>query len=492
MLLTQMYALFSTAQILGASEVWCADIQCDSRKVKQGDLFFCLSGYEVDGHFFAHEAISKGAIAIVTQRKLDVTVPQLIVKDSRFAMAIIANCFFKNPSQHLKVIGITGTNGKTTTAYLIEKILNDHRINTGLMGTIEHRYNDNTILMETTTLGVVDLQRSLYNMVVAGVDSCVMEVSSHALQQGRVIGTHFRTAVFTNMTQDHLDYHASMEDYRSAKQLLFSRLGNTFSCKNEHRQYAVLNADDPAFCAFQQTTAAEVITYGIESDADVRATSIVLTSQGTSFYVNTYKGGIQVQLNMVGKFNIYNALAAITVALIEQVPLFVIKQSLEKFVGVKGRVEIVNEGQPFTVIVDYAHTPDGVRNVLESVKQFAQGRILCVFGCGGDRDRTKRPLMGKAAVEYSDMLWITSDNPRTEKPECIARDVEQGLIDCASLSYRIELDRKVAIEQAIAAAKKGDVVLILGKGHETYQILGTTKFTFDDRMIAKEAIRSRM
>lgn len=491
MQLKQFASLLAVCELSGNGNTEIKGIQTDSRQVQEGDMFICLPGHTVDGHDYADKAVSLGAVALVVERKLELDVPQLIVSSCRFAMAVFSDCFFGHPSQKLNMIGVTGTNGKTTTTYLIEQILNDAESETGLIGTIQMRYAGQTFPMSGTTPEALDLQRSLYHMVEAGVKNCVMEVSSHALQQGRVKGTEFRTAVFTNLTQDHLDYHHTMEEYRGAKSLLFARLGNGFDDGLHKRKYAVLNADDAASVYFADSTSAEVITYGIDANADVRASNIKITARGTSFHVDSFKGSVDVELRMVGKFNVYNALAAITAALLEGIELDSIKRSLEAIPGVDGRVEAVNEGQPFAVIVDYAHTPDGLENVLRTVNEFAEKEVFCVFGCGGDRDRTKRPIMGQIAAKYSDRVFVTSDNPRTENPDAILEDIKQGLIadGVPSEKYELIVDRKSAIKRAIELASPGDVVLIAGKGHETYQIIGTVKTDFDDRLVAKEAIR---
>ncbi|GIO58723.1 UDP-N-acetylmuramoyl-L-alanyl-D-glutamate--2,6-diaminopimelate ligase [Paenibacillus sp. SSG-1] len=491
MKLNELASALTTAQIIGDGDITITNIQVDSRKVAPGDLFICLPGHTVDGHDYAGQAAEQGAVALVVERKLDIDLPQIVVKDCRFAMAVLADAFFGSPSSHMKMIGVTGTNGKTTTTYLIEKMMSDQGVNTGLIGTIQMRYGGRTFPMSGTTPEALELQRSLDDMTANGVECCVMEVSSHALEQGRVKGTDFRTAIFTNLTQDHLDYHKTMEEYRAAKGLFFARLGNKFAHQPEQRKFAVLNADDEASSYFAKITAAEVITYGVENSADVRATGVKVTAQGTSFHVDTFRGSADIQLRMVGKFNVYNALAAITAGLLEGIELENIKRSLESVPGVDGRVESVDAGQPFAVIVDYAHTPDGLENVLKTVNEFAEGRVITVFGCGGDRDRTKRPIMGKIAAKYSDFIFVTSDNPRTEDPELILKDIEQGLKDDSVPQERYEMivDRRTAIQKAIEMASPQDVVLIAGKGHETYQTIGTTNYDFDDREVAKEAIR---
>lgn len=343
-----------TSQLIGDGSLTINGIETDSRKVGPGSLFICLPGHTVDGHDYAGEAVAQGAAALVVERRLPAEVPQLLVKDSRHAMAVLSNAFFNSPSRRLKLIGITGTNGKTTTTYLIERLLSDAGSKPGVIGTIEMRYNGQVFPMSGTTPEALELQRSLSDMAQTGTDYCVMEVSSHALEQGRVKGCHYRTAIFTNLTQDHLDYHGSMEQYAAAKGLLFSRLGNDFGQAEGQRSYAVFNADDPASRSLSRLTSAEVITYGIDAEADVRASEIKITAKGTSFVVHTFKGSVEITMQMVGKFNIYNALAAITAGLIEGISIEQLGRSLESVPGVPGRVEAVDAGQPFAVIVDYA------------------------------------------------------------------------------------------------------------------------------------------
>ncbi|WP_139997937.1 UDP-N-acetylmuramoyl-L-alanyl-D-glutamate--2,6-diaminopimelate ligase [Paenibacillus paridis] len=491
MRLKEVAELLVTARLMGNGETEWNGIESDSRAVSSGQLFICLRGHTVDGHLYAPEAVEAGAAAIVAERALDLPVPQIIVRDCRLAMAAIANHFYAYPSQTLKLIGVTGTNGKTTTTYLIEQILNDQLLPSGVIGTIERRFAGKSFPMSSTTPQTLQLQRYLAEMRDAGTKYCAIEVSSHALEQGRVKGCRFRTAVFTNLTQDHLDYHETMSRYAAVKGLFFSRLGNEYKAVENDRSYAVLNADDTISSAYAELTAAEVITYGIDNEADIRASNIRINAQGTTFHVHTFRGEADITLQMAGKFNVYNALAAIGAVLIEGVELSAIAESLRGIPGVPGRVEAVNAGQPFAVIVDYAHTPDGLENVLRAVQQFAEKRILCVFGCGGDRDRAKRPLMGKIAVQYADYAIITSDNPRTEAPELILKDIEDGLIrsHIEPSVYELIADRRAAIQKAVEMASPGDVVLIAGKGHETYQDINGVKYPFDDREAAKEAIR---
>lgn len=491
MRLKELASRILTSRIVGDQETEIKGIERDSRLVKPGDLFLCLPGHTVDGHDFAKQAAEIGAAALVVERVLDVDLPQLVVKDSRFAMAVLADCWYGQPSRKLNVIGVTGTNGKTTTTYLIERVLADAGTRTGVIGTIEKRYGGRTYKMSGTTPEALDLHRDLAAMAEAGEEICVMEVSSHALEQGRVKGVRYRTAIFTNLTQDHLDYHQTMERYAAAKGLFFSRLGNEYADSPKERRYAVLNADDPFSKQFAGLTAAEVVTYGVDSEADVRASGIRITADGTRFKVDSFAGTADITLRMVGKFNVYNALAAIAAALIEGVPLESVRRSLEAVPGVPGRVESVSAGQKFAVIVDYAHTPDGLENVLRAVKEFADKRIICVFGCGGDRDRGKRPIMGEIASRYADYVIVTSDNPRSENPDTIMLDIEVGLQKASVPTSRYVLigDRRDAIKKAVEMASQGDVVLIAGKGHETYQIIGGVTHEFDDRQVAKDAIR---
>ncbi|MHA6484732.1 UDP-N-acetylmuramoyl-L-alanyl-D-glutamate--2,6-diaminopimelate ligase [Paenibacillus sp. strain BS8-2] len=491
MRLRELTELLVTARLVGDGDREFLGVEKDSRKVKQGTLFVCVPGHKADGHAYAGEAVARGASAIVAERLLPLDIPQLIVKDARMANAIIASHVYAYPSESVRLIGVTGTNGKTTTTYLVETILNDYGYPAGVIGTIERRFGGATFPMNNTTPDAEELQRYLAEMRDGGTAYCAMEVSSHALEQGRVKGCRFRTAIFTNLTQDHLDYHGTMEKYGDAKGLFFSRLGNAYASRQEERTYAILNADDEASAKFSRLTAAEVITYGVEQEADVRASHIRISARGTMFHVSTFKGEAEVQLNLPGKFNVYNALAAIAATLLEGVPLEKIVASLASIPGVPGRVESVEAGQSFAVIVDYAHTPDGLENVLKATREFAEGRLITVFGCGGDRDRSKRPLMGRIAVQYANYMIVTSDNPRTEDPERIIEDILQGVkMAGAELDrYAVIPDRKSAIEKAVEMASQGDVVLIAGKGHETYQLIGGEVFDFDDRLTAKDAIR---
>jgi UDP-N-acetylmuramoyl-L-alanyl-D-glutamate--2,6-diaminopimelate ligase len=461
-------------------------VENDNRKVTKGSLFICLKGYTVDGHDFAKSAVENGAVAILAEKELDLEVPVIVVKDTFRAMAVLADTFYDQPSHHLHIIGITGTNGKTTTSHLIEKIFSDQHKKTGLIGTMYTKIADEKFETKNTTPESLTLQKTFREMLEKKVEMVVMEVSSHALHKGRVHGCDFDVAVFTNLSQDHLDYHESMENYKQAKGLLFSQLGNVFD--HNYPKYAILNADDPTIHDYQKITTATIITYGIDQEADIKAENIKMTPKGTTFDIVIANRKYPISIQLAGKFNIYNVLASIAASLASKIELKDILLSLEKIDGVSGRFELVDAGQDFSIIVDYAHTPEALENVLKTIKQFAIGNIFVVVGCGGDRDKTKRPLMAKIACEYGTNPIFTSDNPRSEDPNAILVDMEAGVKGRKYLSI---VDRKEAIQFAIKHAKAGDVVLIAGKGHETYQTIGNVTYEFDDRLVAKEAIEER-
>lgn len=462
-------------------------IEQDTRNVKEGSLFICIEGSRFDGHQFAQDAVKKGAVAIISNRPLEnIDVPVVVVNDTNRAMAVLADIFYKKPSQQLFLVGITGTNGKTSVSHLVDHLFKTAQHKTGVIGTLYTKIGNDTYETINTTPDSITLQKTFKQMVDRNVTIVSMEVSSHALVQGRVWGCDFDVAVFTNLSQDHLDFHKTMEEYKKAKSLLFSQLGNRYDEQN--KKFAILNADDQVSAELKIVTSAHVLTYGIEQKCDVRAENIVYTSHGTMFDVVTPVGKTSVSTNLIGKFNVYNVLSAIAVGLAAQIPLETIAESLATFTGVPGRFELVKikEAQDCTVIVDYAHTPDGLENVLQTVQSLVKdGNIYVVVGCGGDRDRTKRPLMAQIACQYATHPIFTSDNPRTEDPIQILQDMEAGV---KGLSYQVIPDRKEAIFQAVMNAKTNDFVLIAGKGHEDYQIIGTEKIHFDDREVAKEAL----
>lgn len=458
----------------------------DSRNVQKGSLFICIKGFTVDGHDFASTAVENGAVAVISERNLAISVPNIIVSNTKKAMAVLADAFYDQPSKKLHLIGITGTNGKTTTSHIIEKIFADFGKSTGLIGTMYMKMGQTKFEVKNTTPESLTLQQYFKQMVDEGIEATVMEVSSHALDEGRVHGCDFDVAVFTNLTQDHLDYHKTMDEYKQAKGLLFAQLGSSFS--HEHPKYAILNYDDPAAIMYLKATAAHVLTYGIDKKADLQAINIKMSSTGTSFDLISPFGKHHVSMKLIGKFSVYNVLAGIGACIVSNIPIQKIIQSIEMVEGVTGRFEPVAAGQNFTVIVDYAHTPDSLENALRTVNQFAEKRVFVIVGCGGDRDRSKRPLMADIACRYSSDPIFTSDNPRSENPLDILRDMEAGVI---GKRYKSIIDRKEAIYYAVNAAEEGDVILIAGKGHETYQLIGTQIIDFDDRLVAKEAIEER-
>lgn len=475
----------------GDPQVEITGIQIDSRRVTPGDLFIAMRGFTVDGHRYVQDAIKKGAVAVMAEEPVDSDVPVILVPDSQRAMAVVVAQFYRHPTNELKLIGITGTNGKTTTSYLIEKLLSDVGRRTGVIGTIQMKVGEKTFSTSNTTPEALELQKGFRMMRDEGCEYSVIEVSSHGLSLGRTRGSHFHIGVFTNLTQDHLDYHKTMEEYRQAKGLLFSQLGNRYTSDPAENAFAVLNADDDASSYYREITPAQVVTYGIDHPADVRAVDMRITRQGTSFTLETFRGTCDIHLQLIGKFNVYNALAAASVGLIEGLSLKQIKASLEQITGVNGRFERVSAGQPYTVLVDYAHTPDSLENVLTTINDLAENKVICVVGCGGDRDRTKRPLMAQIAAKYSDLAIFTSDNPRTEEPEKIIQDMVNGLADLGREHVTTMVDRRQAINEAIRLAKPGDIVLIAGKGHETYQEINGVRHHFDDREVVREAIEAR-
>jgi len=461
-------------------------IENDNRKVQKGSLFICIKGYTVDGHDFAESAVKNGAVAILAERPLDLEVPVLLVNDTTRAMAVLADAFYGQPTKSLHLIGITGTNGKTTTSHLIEKIFADAGEKTGLIGTMYTKIADKTMETKNTTPESLTLQKTFKQMVDAGVNTAVMEVSSHALDLGRVHGCDYNVAVFTNLTQDHLDYHQTMEEYKRTKSLLFAQLGNTFDLNMP--KFAVLNADDTAAEMYSRSTAAHVVTYGIEQEADIKAKNIQMTPKGTVFDLEIKGVSYPIRMQLIGKFSVYNVLASITTALVSGLKIEQIIQSIESVEGVAGRFELVNAGQDFTVIVDYAHTPDSLENVLKTIQHFAEKKVFVIVGCGGDRDRTKRPIMAQIACKFATDPILTSDNPRSEDPVDILNDMEAGV---QGENYQVIPDRRKAIFTAVSQASPGDVILIAGKGHETYQIIGKEVLDFDDRLVAREAIKGR-
>ena len=440
-------------------------------EVVEGSLFVCIKGARFDGHSNAVTALQKGAKAFVVSR--DTGCPnQIFFDNTREGYALLAAAFYGYPSEKLKVIGITGTNGKTSTAIFLKNIFDKCGIKSGLIGTVKNMIGDVEIPSTLTTPEYCDLQRLFADMVAAGCEYCIMEVSSQALAQRRVAGTRFALGLFTNLTQDHLDYHGTMENYASAKAELFRMC-----------DVGIVNSDD-SYCEYMTRNATCVIrTFGVTDEADYRASDVRLFNDKIEYNLTYPKGKMEMSLPVPGDFTVYNSLGALALAVECGVDAEKLREIVSKLEGVKGRIEVVPTDTEYTVIIDYAHTPDGLENILTAVRKFAEGRILTVFGCGGDRDRTKRPLMGKIAAEKSDIAFVTSDNPRSENPDKIIEDILEGIEDRSNV--RVNPDRRSAIGDAMREAKKGDIVLLAGKGHETYQILSTGKIHFDEREVVQ-------
>ncbi|RJQ33274.1 MAG: UDP-N-acetylmuramoyl-L-alanyl-D-glutamate--2,6-diaminopimelate ligase [Actinobacteria bacterium] len=454
-------------------------IAYDSRKVKPGDLFVCIKGAIFDGHRYLLEAKERGALAAVVEDYRDLDIIQVKVDNARLALAKLANRFYDFPSKKLILIGITGTNGKTTTSYLVREIFKEAGFKTGLIGTIEYIIGDTGYPVVHTTPESADLQKLLKSMVDNKVQVAVMEVSSHAICMQRINGTKFSAMVFTNLSQDHLDFHKDMESYFRAKLKLFSK---------SHGQQDHINVDDLYGQKLAQISKNPQINYSITNNAEVLAKEINLSPHKTSFKLCFGGQEVLISNNLVGNFNVYNCLAASACAISQKVSLNSIKKGLELLKSVPGRFESIKEGQDFSVIVDYAHTPDGLEKILDTAKQTTNGRIILVFGAGGDRDKAKREVMGRVACQKSDMSIITSDNPRSEDKEDIIKDIVKGF---ENNNYQIEPDRRKAIRKALDAAKAEDVVIIAGKGHEQYQIFKDKTVHFSDQEEAREYLKSR-
>jgi UDP-N-acetylmuramoyl-L-alanyl-D-glutamate--2,6-diaminopimelate ligase len=447
MQLERLIAALAPTDVVGGAAVEIRELAYDAREVARGSLFFCIRGASADGHDFAADAVREGAAALVVERALDVDVPQLVVPSVRAAMPRAATAFFGDPTAALPVVAVTGTNGKTTTAYLLWSILDAAGERPGLLTNVERRVGDEVRSVGLNTPESIDLQRLFREMLDARNRACVMEATSMASVKGRLDGTRFAVLVFTNLTQDHLDFHGTMDDYFEAKRRLFAQAS-----------LAVVNVGDD---------------YGARLTAEI--------PDAVTFRPDDSLSGIELKLH--GRFNVENALAAVTAARALGIDEAAIKRGIEAFDRVPGRFDAVDEGQPFTVLVDYAHTPGALEAALESARELARGRVICVFGAGGDRDRDKRPLMGQVVTELADIALVTSDNPRSEDPAAIAADVIDGL------DLDVELDRRRAIERALEQAQAGDVVVIAGKGHEQGQEIAGQKLPFDDREVVRDALR---
>lgn len=465
-------------RIEGVQDIGIEDLYYDSREVTPNSLFFCIKGLTVDGHDFAPQAVAKGAKVLVLERDVDVDgdITKVFVPNSKTAMAYMAKNFYRNPTKDINFIGVTGTNGKTTVTYLVKSILEKAGQKVGLIGTISNMIGDRKMPSKFTTPESLELQKLLREMADENVDSVVMEVSSHSLALGRVEGCEYDIGVFTNLSQDHLDFHANMEEYRDAKAKLFTQ-----------SKLAIINEDDKNGRWIKKRVPTKVFTYGIYKDADIYARELEITDRGVAFHLHTPSGSIPINLAIPGIFSIYNGLAAASICYNLGISLEIIAQGLQEVKGVDGRFELLDTGTDYSVILDYAHTPDGLENILTTAKEFAKGRIITLFGCGGDRDHSKRPIMGEIAGKYSDLCIITSDNPRSEDPMDIIKDIVPG-IEKTGCDYTIIENRREAIEYALAQAQKDDIVILAGKGHETYQILKDKTIPFDEKQIVAEIL----
>ena len=460
-------------EVVGRAPVDVTDLAYDAREAGPGSLYFCIRGSRADGHDFAPEAVANGAVALVVQRPLELPVPQLVVEDARRAMPLAADEFFGRPTEQLEVAGVTGTNGKTTTAFLLYAILAAAGRRPGLLGTIESRVGGERRPAIRTTPEAIDLQRTFREMLDAGDRSAAVEATSHGSELGRLDRVRFSALVFTNLTQDHLDFHGTLERYFDAKRRLFT----------EARPPAAVNVGDEHGRRLAEELSGhnELLTFGLVDDAELRPEELELGPRGAHFRA----GGIELDTRLRGRFNVANVLGAVAAARLLGIDDDAIAYGVRELRGVPGRFEAVDEGQPFAVLVDYAHTPDSLENVLRTARDLAQNRVICVFGCGGDRDRGKRPLMGRIATELADLAIVTSDNPRSEEPEAIIADILEG----TGSEAEVETDRRAAIARAVAEAGEGDVVVIAGKGHEQGQQFADRTIPFDDREVAREALR---
>ncbi|MBC8135220.1 MAG: UDP-N-acetylmuramoyl-L-alanyl-D-glutamate--2,6-diaminopimelate ligase [Fibrella sp.] len=509
--LTQITANLPGATLIAkdAGETVVTSVAFDSRKVAAGTLFIAVPGAKFDGHTFVRDVVAKGAAAVVIEagreaELADLTVPCVVVPDTRKAMAQIAVAFYDNPTAKLHLAGVTGTNGKTTTALMMESIARAAGDKTAYVGTLGFGIDGKIVEGDRTTPEAIDLQAFFARCVDEGVTAVAIEVASHALALGRTDGCLFDVAVFTNLTQDHLDYHGTMEAYRDAKGLLFTEYAKSARASGKD-WYAVLNADDPVTLDYRDDIYNKVVVDPnpviiykakprtnlspiVSAHADVFPNDIELFVDHINYTAKTPVGEVAIELGFGGTFNVDNSLAAIGYGIARGLSPEVIAEGLRTCPPVPGRFQPVKAGQEFAVLVDYAHTPDGLDNVLKSARPLTKGRLISVFGCGGDRDKTKRPKMGRIAKDLSDIAIATSDNPRTENPEAILDDVLAGMDGDGGAEVRRESDRRKAIALAVSLAQAGDTIVIAGKGHETYQIIGTETFPFDDVQVAKEEI----
>jgi UDP-N-acetylmuramoyl-L-alanyl-D-glutamate--2,6-diaminopimelate ligase len=484
---SELLAALGERRLVGSAPETVTGVVADSRAVRAGQCFVAVPGFRHDGRRFISDAVARGATLVVVEGEAlpDARVAQVLVPSARLALARAAAAWYGEPSRHLTVVGITGTNGKTTTSYLVEALLQARGMKTGVIGTIEYRLGSEVVPAGQTTPEALELQALLARMRAAGIAGVAMEVSSHALALARVESLRFDVAVFTNLTQDHLDFHRTFEEYRAAKRHLFELL----AASDKPRRTAVVNADDPAGLEMVRGLDVPVLTFGLREGALVRAVEHESTLDGIRLIADTPRGRLVLRSPLIGQHNVMNLLAAAGVGLALGLEPDAIAGALSRVRAVPGRFEQVRAGQPFLVVVDYAHTPDALERVLTTARHLTRGRLAVVFGCGGDRDRSKRPIMGEIAARLADRVWVTSDNPRSEPPAAIIAEVLAGVERAGGRDRAAsEVDRRQAIAAALGWAREGDTVVIAGKGHETYQIVGDRVVPFDDRAVAREIL----
>jgi len=492
MILRELLNDIDIVNFKGNFDLNISGVSFDSKKVRKGFLFVALTGENTDGHSYIDSAVKNGAKVLIVEKLPEINsqeVSVVQVNDSRAALAGVSANFFGHPTKELTLVGITGTNGKTTITYLLESIWQHQNKKSGIIGTIDYRYADIIKQSSMTTPESLDLMGMFREMRESGVETVAMEVSSHAIDKQRVAQCHFDSAVFTNLTQDHLDYHDSMENYFEVKKRLFTEF---LEESEKEEKYSIINIDDPFGVRLVEDVSGNIVTYSITNpNASVYAQSSTITAYGIEANVVTPKGELQIKSTLFGEHNLSNILAAVATACSLGTSNEVIEKGIANIDSVPGRLEGIPNENGFNVLVDYAHTPDALKNVLLASRPLTKGRLILVFGCGGDRDNAKRPLMGKIGKELSDVLIVTSDNPRTEDPEIILDHIEEGVYQAGEEEkpYHRIANRAQAIKQAIRSAQKNDTILIAGKGHEDYQIIGTTKHPFDDRKIAREALK---
>ena len=471
----KLYELLDGVEVLGGYPLnpEISSVTDDSRKVRNSSVFVCVKGKKNDGHDYARKALERGAAVVICDHNIGIR-NCIVVENTREAYALMCANYYGNCHRKLKMIGVTGTNGKTTTTFIIKKILEENGYKVGVIGTVDVMIGNEKYPSDYTTPNPSVLHRYLYMMKMAGCDVCIIEASSQALSQERTYGIHFDIGVFTNLTREHLDYHGSMEEYAKAKAIL---MRNSSVC--------IINADDSFAEMMKRNAAEKVVTFAIDGNADIKAENVKLNHGGVVYTLACESGRYEIAYDVIGKFSVYNSLAALAVGIVMKVDMKRAVRAVAEMKTVRGRIEKIPNNRNIHILIDFAHTPDSLENVLKTVRDIYDKRIITVFGCGGDRDRTKRPLMGRIACKYSDLVYVTSDNPRTENPEQIIDDIV-GNID--KNNYIRTADRTQAIKAAIIEAEPGDTVLIAGKGHERYQILGTEKIHYDEREIVKQIL----